>query len=77
MLCPMRFFTRQRHEVEQTSCRHPLVVHADGTHECEGATWCELEELLHDWWLPCDELSCGCVGAEHDLTVGFALPLAA
>ena len=76
MLSLMRLFTRKRHE-EQTSCRHTLVVHADGTHECEGVTWCGLEELLHDWWVACDELACGCVGEEHDLTLGFALPLAA
>ena len=71
----MRFFTRQRHEEEQSTCGHTLVVHADGSHECEGASWCGCDELRHEWWVPCDELGCGCVGEEHDLLL--ALPLAA
>jgi hypothetical protein len=61
----------------ETNCRHTLVVHADGTHECEGGTWCGTDDLLHDWWVPCDELGCQCVGEgeEHDLVL--ALPIAA
>ncbi len=68
MLRPMRFMTKQ----ESAGCRHTLVVHADGTHECEGVHRCGGDELLHDWWVPCDELGCGCVGAEHDLQLVLA-----
>lgn len=52
-------------------CGETLVVHADGTHECEGAAACDGDALLHDWWVPCDELGCGCVGEER----GLELPL--
>jgi hypothetical protein len=70
-----RITTRIFGTVEDTGCRHTLVVHADGTHECEGAETCGSDELVHDWWLPCDELGCGCIGEEHDL--GLVLAAAA
>lgn len=53
------------------ACRHTLVVHADGSQECEGVRHCGGDELWHEWSLPCDELACGCAGQEHDLTVGI------
>jgi hypothetical protein len=64
---------RTKHEttIEQP-CRHTLVVHADGTHECEGGGECGGDELLHEWALGCDELGCGCVGEEHDLVLAWA-----
>ena len=57
----------------EAGCRYTLVVHADGTHECEGEHRCGGDELLHEWWLPCDELRCGCVGEEHDGVVALAM----
>jgi hypothetical protein len=59
----MRFFTK---DVDEVHCGHTLVVHADGTHECDGAAACGADELVHEWWLSCDELGCGCIGEEHD-----------
>jgi hypothetical protein len=56
---------------EQT-CRHTLVLHGDGTHECDGAGSCGADELAHEWWVACDELGCGCVGAERDLVLARA-----
>ena len=35
------------------TCEHTLVVHADGTHECEGQG-CGADELAHEWWAACD-----------------------
>lgn len=64
------WFTRKT-DIE-TGCRHTLVVHGDGTAECEGHDRCGSDDALHDWWLPCHELGCGCVGEEHDLVVGYA-----
>jgi hypothetical protein len=43
------------------------VLHADGTVECDDAAACEAREDAHEWWLPCDELGCGCTGDEHPL----------
>lgn len=51
------------------SCSGTLVLHADGTVECDDAHRCGADELLHELWVACDELGCGCVGDE--------LPLAA
>lgn len=53
-------------------CTHPLVLHADGTHECEGEHRCHADELVHEWLLPCHELGCGCTGEEHDLVLSYA-----
>jgi hypothetical protein len=58
--------------VEQLVCRATLVVHADGTLECDDHATCGAEELLHEWWLPCDELGCACLGEEHDLEMVLA-----
>ena len=57
-------------------CHGTLVVHADGTVECDHETTCGLDELEHDLWVACDELGCGCVGDDAPLE-GWALPLAA
>jgi hypothetical protein len=72
------WFTRKssRSEVHvrtaPVGCRHTLVLHADGTHECEGSPACRGDELLHEWWVACDELRCGCVGEEHDHVLTWA-----
>jgi len=64
------WFTK-RHETDDT-CGHTLVVHADGTAECEGERACGTDEALHEWWVACHELGCGCVGEEHDLVLAHA-----
>jgi hypothetical protein len=51
------------------TCEHTLVLHADGTTECDGAHECGCDGLVHDLWVACDELGCGCVGEEHDRAV--------
>jgi hypothetical protein len=65
--------------MEIEMCHGILVLHADGTDECEHAEICGCEELLHEWALPCAELSCGCAGEERPLesVVPMPLPLAA
>jgi hypothetical protein len=70
----MRFLRSRQTEPqhEEATCQHTLVVHADGTHECEGSVRCGGDELLHDWWLPCDDLGCACIGEEHDLELVLA-----
>ncbi len=45
-------------------CHDTLVVHADGTLECESWARCLADELMHDLWVPCTTLSCGCTGDE-------------
>jgi hypothetical protein len=45
---------------DQTTCRYTLLVHADGTNECEGEHACGADELAHEWRLSCQELGCGC-----------------
>jgi hypothetical protein len=63
----------RKHETrDEQACPHTLVVHADGTHECDGEGACGADELAHDWWVACDELGCGCVGEEHDLVLAHA-----
>jgi hypothetical protein len=47
-------------------CHGTLVVHADGTLECDGVEVCGAEEALHEWWVPCTELVCGCTGDEME-----------
>jgi hypothetical protein len=49
------------------SCSGTLVLHADGTIECEHEAECDCDELLHELWVTCDELRCGCVGEEAPL----------
>ena len=72
------WFTRKSTEAAphppaaRAGCRHTLVLHADGTQECEGERGCGCDELLHEWWVGCDELGCGCTGEEHDLVLTWA-----
>jgi hypothetical protein len=65
--------------MEIETCPGTLVLHADGTDECEHVDACGGDELLHDWTLPCVELRCGCAGEERPLEslVPDLLPLAA
>lgn len=58
---------------EVTSCEHVLVLHADGSNECEGQHTCGGDELLHEWATPCHELGCACTGEEHHLAAGGAI----
>ncbi len=53
-------------------CHGTLVLHADGTLECEGESACGADESQHELWVACDELGCGCVGDEAPLA-GFLL----
>lgn len=46
-------------------CHETLVLHADGTAHCDDAHRCEAREDLHEWWIPCTDLGCGCTGDEH------------
>ena len=46
-------------------CPGPLVLHADGTAHCDDGHVCEAREDLHEWWVPCTDLGCGCVGDEQ------------
>lgn len=46
-------------------CHGTLVLHADGAAECDEAHRCECREDLHEWWVPCTDLGCGCTGDEH------------
>ena len=48
-------------------CHETLVLHADGTVECDGEAACGLDELQHDLWVACDELGCSCTGDESPL----------
>ena len=50
-----------------TTCTGTLVLHHDGTHECEHGPLCPADTLSHEWWIACDELGCGC--AEHEMMV--------
>jgi hypothetical protein len=64
--------------MEIETCPGTLVLHADGTDECEHADACGADELLHDWSMPCAELGCGCAGEERPLESTVpAWPLAA
>lgn len=51
-------------------CHGTLVLHADGTVECEDVEVCGGDELQHELWVACDELGCGCVGDEEPLVAG-------
>ena len=52
-------------------CHGTLVLHADGTLECEDESVCGADEAQHELWVACGELGCGCVGddapIEHEL----------
>lgn len=50
---------------DEHHCHGTLVLHADGTTECEEAVTCEVREDLHEWWIACVELGCGCTGDER------------
>jgi hypothetical protein len=52
-----------------TACHGTLVLHADGAVECEHETDCDLDELIHPFWVACDELGCGCLGDERPIPV--------
>lgn len=45
-------------------CHDTLVLHADGTAACDGSARCAAREDLHEWWIPCTDLRCGCTGDE-------------
>jgi hypothetical protein len=61
---------------EQLHCHETLVLHADGTAECEGYPACGLDPAAHDLWMACAALEAwGYTGEDHDLDAG--LPLAA
>ena len=62
---------------ELFECGGVLVVHADGTVECDEGHECGADEAVHGWWVPCTELVCGCTGDEADLLVGAEALLAA
>ena len=47
-------------------CHGTLVLHADGGAECDEAATCETREDLHEWWIACVDLGCGCTGDEQD-----------
>ena len=54
-------------------CHGTLVLHADGTVECDHEDACGADEPQHRLWVACDELGCGCVGDEAPLEVGLLL----
>ena len=65
------WFTKQRHDEQHLSvtdlpfrCTGTLVLHADGTDECEHAHECGADELVHEFVVSCHELGCSCVGDE-------------
>lgn len=58
--------------VDDPTCGGTLVVHADGTLECEHQDRCECDEVLHELWVSCDELRCGCVGEDAPLPLLLA-----
>lgn len=58
-------------------CHEVLVLHADGTIDCDGLDRCGGDALLHDWTIACVELACGCAGDERDTVVCEELAMAA
>lgn len=48
-------------------CHGTLVLHADGTVECDDEATCGADELQHELWMACDELGCGCAGDDAPL----------
>lgn len=82
IVSPMRItnlFRKATTAAQPEGCEGTLVVHADGSVECEHEASCGLDELDHELWVACDELGCGCVGDEAPLDAwgAGALPLAA
>ncbi len=47
---------------EDQRCRGTLILHADGTDECEHEHLCGADELVHDHVVACHELGCACSG---------------
>jgi hypothetical protein len=54
-------------EPDVTHCHGTLVLHADGTVECDEQDACGADEAQHELWVTCDELRCGCTGDEAPL----------
>jgi hypothetical protein len=54
-------------ETDIACCRGTLVLHADGTVECDEQHVCGADEAQHELWVTCDELRCGCVGDDAPL----------
>ncbi len=50
-------------------CHSTLVMHADGSVDCEQLAGCGGDPALHTWWLACTELQplCGCTGDDRPL----------
>jgi hypothetical protein len=48
-------------------CHGTLVLHADGTVECDGESICGADEVQHELWVACDELGCSCAGDDAPL----------
>jgi hypothetical protein len=42
------------------TCERTLVLHGDGTHECDGEGRCGADPLAHEWSVPCTDVGCGC-----------------
>ncbi|MBW8825924.1 MAG: hypothetical protein JF603_06205 [Acidobacteria bacterium] len=49
---------------DELACTGTLILHADGTNECEHRHLCEGDELVHAHVVGCDELACACTGEE-------------
>jgi hypothetical protein len=47
---------------DKRSCRGTLILHADGTDECEHGHLCGADELAHEHVVSCHELGCACAG---------------
>ena len=64
------WFTRKKTPVtalrsgEALTCTGTLILHADGTDECEHSHLCGADELVHDHVVGCDEVGCSCTGEE-------------
>ncbi|MGD9797185.1 MAG: hypothetical protein AB7H43_00330 [Acidimicrobiia bacterium] len=44
------------------TCRGTLILHADGTDECEHQPVCGADELRHEHVVACHEVGCACTG---------------
>jgi len=52
---------------ELDHCHGTLVLHADGTTECEQGDVCDADEARHELWVSCGELRCSCAGDDAPL----------
>lgn len=50
-----------------STCRGTLILHADGTDECEHGHDCGADQLLHDHAVACHEVGCSCTGEARPL----------